>query len=149
MTKTQAIAIKVYCEGAYPQMKDKGGSDEVWVDMLADYAYQEMLGAVKRYIASGNEYPPSIAALLKNYREAKADAIDQIAEEIIKSRVFDDPENTPEEIRAWNRENRKQKMMKLFSWPRNLWPSWLREEYEKHETAATSLLPPPNLKMLQ
>lgn len=67
MTTKQAITIKTYCEGAYPNMKKDQTADLVWIDMLKTYQYNGMMQAIKKYINSGNVYSPTIAVLIQNY----------------------------------------------------------------------------------
>jgi hypothetical protein len=67
MTTKQVLAIKTYCEGAYPNMKKDSTADLVWIDMLKTYQYEGIMKAVKTYILSGNPYSPTIAVLIQNY----------------------------------------------------------------------------------
>ena len=67
MNDGQALAIKTYCEGAYPNMKKDSNADLVWIDMLKDYEYNGILMSVKKHILSGNKFAPSLAEIIKGY----------------------------------------------------------------------------------
>lgn len=131
MDRKMAVAIKFYCEGAYPQMKDKGGSDEVWVDMLAEYDYPLMLSAVKQYISDGNEYAPSIASLILAYKKQQERFTDDILQQMELDGVFDDPENSSSEVALWNKKNRKSKANNYVL--TRIMPEWFRTLYENYQ----------------
>lgn len=67
MNEKQALAIKQYCEGAYPNMKKDDSTDLVWIDMLQSYDFNGIMQSVKKHIYSGNKFAPSLAELIKGY----------------------------------------------------------------------------------
>jgi len=131
LDRKMAVAIKFYCEGAYPQMRDKGGSDEVWVDMLATYDYALMLSAVKQYIADGNEYAPSIASLIVAYKKQQERFTNDILQKMEDDGFFDDPESSDAEVSLWNKQNRKRKAIN-YVLTGNM-PEWFKKVYESYQ----------------
>lgn len=133
-----AVAIKFYCEGAYPQMREKNGSDEVWIDMLANYDYSLMLSAVKQYISDGNEYAPSIASLIVAYGKQQDRFIDDILQRMEEDGLFDDTLESESEVALWNKKNRKRKAQ-MYVMTKNM-PVWFKTIYQSYQNKETALL---------
>lgn len=132
LDRKMAVAIKFYCEGAYPQMKDKNGSDEVWIDMLTNYDYSLMLLAVKQYISDGNEYAPSIASLILYYKKQQDRFSNDILQEMEKDGIFDDCYGTDIEIALWNKLNRKRKAQNYVI--TGIMPGWFEAIYQNYQS---------------
>lgn len=148
MKKEEAIAIKLYIQGAYPQMKDNVAGDESWKDILKDYDFQVMLKVAKEYIRSGNEYFPNLGTLCKRYEDFQNQFYDEVLERIIADGHLNDPENSDSEIPDWNFKNRKQKC-KIWIQNKNLMPDWFKEIYDKYRQGAFDYLMGNNVKLLE
>ena len=84
MDNSQALTIKAYCEGAYPNMKKDDTYDVVWFDMLKDYQYQGIMQSVKKYIMAGNKFPPTIAELIQGYETLLTDQNEKLVEMVAR-----------------------------------------------------------------
>jgi len=126
-----AVAIKIYCESAYPQMREKKGSDDVWIDMLSSYDYTLMLSATKQYIADGNEYAPSIASLITAYKKQQERFTDTILQQMEDDGIFDDPINSNADVASWNKQNRKRKANEYVL--TGSMPDWFKALYESYQ----------------
>ena len=130
MTSDKAIVIKMFCENAYHQLKEKNGGDEVWVEMLKEYQYEVMLSAVKNYIKRGNTYPPSIADLINVYNSEVVTIYDDILNAMECDGVFNDPIGCDEEIETINIRHRREKSINWLQ--SNVMPDWFREILQKY-----------------
>lgn len=130
MNAEQSTAIKAYCEGAYPQMREKLGGDEVWYDVLKDYRFEIMLKVVKGYIKSGNEFPPSLGSLCKNYENERDSLIESVIARMDDAGEFDDEIGTPSEIASFNRKSRMNKIRLLYG-DKNA-PEWMKLLFRKY-----------------
>ena len=133
-----AVAIKFYCEGAYPQMREKNGSDEVWIDMLSTYDYSIMLTATKQYIADGNEYAPSIASLIVAYKKQQERFTDDILQKMEEDGLFNDPSDSESEIALWNKKNRKRKVQMYVM--TGIMPLWFKNIYQRYQSKEITCL---------
>lgn len=131
MDRKSAVAIKFYCEGAYPQMREKNGSDEVWIDMLSNYDYNIMLSATKQYIADGNEYAPSIASLIVAYKKHQDRFTDDVLQEMDNDGLFDDSNDSDIEVALWNKKNRKRKAQAYVL--TGIMPDWFKTIYQAYQ----------------
>lgn len=64
MEKGQAVSIVKRLAAYYPNWKVDKSIIEIWVDTLIAEDYENAMQNMKEYISS-NEYPPSIAAIIK------------------------------------------------------------------------------------
>jgi ferritin len=64
MEKVQAVSIVKRLAAYYPNWKVDKNIIEIWVDTLINEDYENAMQNMKEYISS-NEYPPSIAAIIK------------------------------------------------------------------------------------
>jgi len=69
MNNQEAIVLRRFAEGAYPQMHNEQGADAVWIEMLQDYPFNGVMEALKQRIRDGNKYPPNIGELIGGYKE--------------------------------------------------------------------------------
>ncbi len=148
MKKEEAIALKLYIQGAYPQMKDNIAGDESWKDILRDYDAKVMLKVVKEYIRSGNEYPPNLGTLCKGYEDFQNLFFDEVLERIIVDGHLNDPDGTDSEISDWNFKNRKQKC-KMWIQNKNSMPEWFKEIYDKYRRETYDRLMSNNVQLLE
>ncbi len=131
MTVEQVLAIKKYCEGAYPIMKTDDDNDIVWIDMLKEFQYEGMLETVKRYIKTGNKFPPTLADLVFKF-DYELNSLDkQIFLEMELNGEFQD-KNQDKDIAAWNEKNKKRTSKFYMVFP-NKSPEWFSEMYQKYK----------------
>lgn len=132
MTQEQVLAIKKYCEAAYPIMKTNIDDDLVWIDMLKEYQYEGMMATTKKYILNSNRFPPTLSDLVKNFEYELTPFNKQVFYEMELNGEFEDRTSEDSEIRAWNTANRKRRVKHHLSTSDENWPSWFREMYQKY-----------------
>jgi len=130
----QVLAIKRFAEGAYPQMKNDGGSDAVWIEMLSTYDFGGMMQTLKNHINGGNKYPPSIAELIGGYKNAVSEYDSKFVEWLEKTGKLADAEGTDAEIAALSLRHRKEKAVAIMSHPLrdSIMPGWFAAWYAEY-----------------
>jgi hypothetical protein len=134
MTKSEVIMLRNYIKGAYGY--DNGGesTDAVWFDLLQEYEYKGIMQAAKNHIKSGNNYPPRVAELIRGYELILDTLSDDIINRMERVGEFDDMVGD-EEIRAWNKRNRIDKLKRWLAHPNRdrIMPSWLQAIISKYQ----------------
>jgi uncharacterized protein YciI len=150
MTTEQVITIKKYVEGAYSTLKTETDNDLVWIDMLKDQEYYGILESAKKYIRSGNKFPPTIGELIKGY-EIVIDEFNKIVFEMMADDgYFVDRVSKEKEVRDWNTEKRT-KQTKIWlskNYPKEYIPEWFLSDWKKYANDVKQLLANNNLQMI-
>jgi hypothetical protein len=134
MTTQEALTIRKYAEGAYPQLKSNDGSDLVWVDLLAEYGALGIMKVLKDYIKTGNKFPPTVSELINKYQTVIPDFEESVLQLMLESGEFDDQVGH-DEIRLQNRNNRVKKMREWIS--RGYMPDCEKATYERYKDMLT------------
>lgn len=134
MNVQEAIAVRVYAEGAYPQLKDKDAAGKVWVDLLTPFEYRGIMKVLKDYIMTGNKYPPTVAELIGAYKVVLSEIDETIVQMMLDAGDFDDPDWANPEVAMWNQKKRIESSREMIR--RNIMPDWFRARYDHFKRLA-------------